>query len=104
LLERLREVLAQEGLCESRSAEEEGIFFTIEGRDEVSLQYIEIEREEVPLGSVPSQRAKEDVLRCCSILIDRGYSLTLILSPRTLTLSVRYEGRPHSQDSTSATR
>lgn len=89
ILEMLREVLALEGVRESRSPGQEGIFLAVEGHDEVSLQYIELAREEVPRGTPPSPRAKAEVLRCFSILGDRGYSVTLVLSPRTLVLSVR---------------
>jgi hypothetical protein len=89
LLAMLREALSLEGLRESCSPEQEGIFLTVEGRDEVSLQYVEAEREDVQRSVPPSSKATADVLRCCSILAGRGYSLTLVLSPRTLTLSVR---------------
>jgi hypothetical protein len=95
LLETLREILAEEGLPESRSAEQEGIFFTVESRDEVSLQYIESERSEMPAGFAPSLKARTAIFRCFSILADCGYSSTLVLSPRTLSLSVRSEG--HAQ-------
>jgi hypothetical protein len=91
ILDVLRVVLVQAGLCESRSAGEEGIFFAVEGRDEVSLQYVESERRKSTHDLAPSLRAKAAVLKCYSALADSDYVLTLVSSPRTLTLHVRHE-------------
>ena len=87
----LREILKREGICESFSAEQEGIFFAFEGRDEVSLQYHTSEHERVLLGDAAARKAKNDVLRCCSVLADHGFAITLVISPRTLALFVRSE-------------
>jgi hypothetical protein len=99
LLARLREVFAQEGLRESHSAEQEGLFFTIEGRDEASLQYIEAEREEVPGSFTPSSKARATIFLCYSALSGGDYVLTLVSSSRMLGLHVRYDVRSGSSNS-----
>ena len=80
MLETLREVLAQGGLHESRSAEQEGIFLVPEGRDEVLLQY-----------NGGECAAKAEIFRCCSLLTERRYAVTLVSSPRVLALYIRSE-------------
>ena len=91
MLEGLREALAHAGVHESRSPGQEGVFFVVEGRDEVSLHYVEAERPEFVQGRPPSLRARSDMLKCYSALADGKYALTLVSSLRTLTLHVRYE-------------
>jgi hypothetical protein len=91
MIETLREVLAQACGGESRAAGQEGIYFAIEGKNEVSLHYDGAEHEGLSLGAARSRKAKSDVLAACRILAERGYALTLVLSPRTLALYVRSE-------------
>jgi len=89
----LREILEREGIRGSCSADQEGVFFAIEGPDEVSLQYNLSEDKSVSPGAASSQKARNDLVRCCSVIADLGFAVTLILSPRTLALFVRSEGK-----------
>jgi hypothetical protein len=63
----------------------------VEGRDEVSLQYNDIEQEGASTRSAGLRRAKAEVFKCCNGLAERGYALTLIVSRRALLLFVRSE-------------
>jgi hypothetical protein len=88
----LRETLEREGIRGSCSADQEGVFFAIEGPDEVSLQYNMSEDKTASPAGASSQKARNDLVRCCSVIADLGFAVTLILSPRTLALFVRSEG------------
>jgi hypothetical protein len=92
LVAQLREILEREGIRGSCSADQEGFFFAIEGPDEVSLQYNLSEDKSASPGATSSQKARNDLVRCCSVIADLGFAVTLILSPRTLALFVRSEG------------
>jgi len=92
VVEQLREILAREGIRASSSADQEGIFFAIEGPDEVSLLYNLSEDKNASPIAASFQMARNDLVRCCSVIADLGFAVTLILSPRTLALFVRSEG------------
>ncbi len=92
----LRQIFAREGMRESCSAEQEGVFFTAEGRGEVSLQYNMPGHERFSHDAASFRKAKDDLLRCSSILAEQGFPVTLIVSPRTLALFVRSDPEPRS--------
>jgi hypothetical protein len=98
----LREILAREGVRESRSAEQEGLFFTFESLGEVSLQHNMTEHESVSAGADSFRKARKALVTCLSVLAERGFAVTLVLSPRTIALFARSEpefvstnGRPY---------
>jgi len=90
----LREIFAREGMHESWSAEREGIFIILESHEEVSLQYNLPEPESFSSNAASYRKAKDQLVRCCSILAERGFLVTLIVSPRTLALFVRSAPKP----------
>jgi hypothetical protein len=89
MLQTLREVLAVQGVCESYSGEQEGFYFVVEDRGEISLHYNDIEQERLSACAAPLRRDEAGLLKCCYEIARRGYALTLVMSPRTLTLHVR---------------
>jgi hypothetical protein len=91
VVEQLRKILEREGIRGSCSADQEGIFFAIEGPDEVSLQYNLSEDKSASPTAASSRKARNELVRCCSVIADFGFAVTLILSPRTLALFVRSE-------------
>jgi hypothetical protein len=95
----LREIFAREDMRESCSAEQEGMFFSFEGHDEVALQYNIPEHERVAPAATSIRKAKDDLVRCCSILAEQGFPVTLIVSPRTLALFVRFDPEPDATNS-----
>jgi hypothetical protein len=102
LSEIVRRVLVREGVRESRSDDEEGVFLVVESRSEVSLQYHTARRDGLLSVDVP-HRAQAEVLKCCAALARHGFALTLVLSPRTLALYVRL-GAPHAESFARANR
>ncbi len=92
----LREIFAREGMRESCSAEQEGVFFTVEGREEVSVQYNMPEHERLLGDAASFRKAKDDLVRCVRILAEHGFPVTLIVSPRTLALFVRSDPEPQA--------
>ena len=91
MVEALREILAREGIRESSSAEQEGLFLTFEGLSEVSLQHNMPEHESVSATAASFRKARKDLVRCSSALAERGFAVTLVLSPRTIALFARSE-------------
>jgi hypothetical protein len=90
-IQTLRELFAEQGVCESHSSEEEGFYFAIESAVEVSVHYQGIEQQRASASAPPLRRNEVGLLKCCNELGQRGYGLTLFMSPRTLTLYVRYD-------------
>jgi hypothetical protein len=89
MMELLRALLAEQGLFDSPSGACADVHVAIEGRDEVSVRYDRAE----PAGSSSclnrAIRRTDALLRVCSALGQRGYALTLFMSPRTVALYVR---------------
>jgi len=90
MIQTLAEMLAKQGVSASHSAEQEGFYVVIEDRGEISLQYHDIEGEGLSTcAATPLRRNEAGLLNCCFELVQRGYALTLIMSPRILALHVR---------------
>jgi hypothetical protein len=88
-VEQLREIVVRQDIPESRSEDEAGIFFVIEGPNEVSLQYNLPGDTSTSPSPASSRKARNDLLRCCGAIADVGFAVTLLSSPRTLALFVR---------------
>jgi hypothetical protein len=89
MIQTLREMLARQGVCESYSGDQEGFYFGLEDRGEISLRYNDVEREGVSTCATPLRRNEAGLLKFCYELALRGYAFTLIMSPRTLALHVQ---------------
>lgn len=87
MLQKLRETLSAEGVPESRSADEEGYYFVVESRRDVSVHYHN-PRGGAATDVSASRPIHIGLLKCCDEMAMRGYTTTLILSPRTFALHI----------------
>lgn len=87
LVDILRRILIQHNLSESTAPEMTAFSVSAETRDEVLLQF-DGYNDGSPAGDSDFNAARDGLLRCCQTILSRGYTVTLVCSPRTLALYV----------------
>ena len=89
LVERIRDVLIRCDVRESRSSDEPGVFLVDEARGQAALHFNDPEIQGIAIRAASFERGRSEMLTLCGALAGSGYTVTLHLSPRTLSLHVR---------------
>ena len=88
ILQTLRSLLAKQNLPESVDPEDEGFYFVVEDRSQISLQYNSVSLKPCSASLAASRRQRTGFFKYCNELARRGYAFSMFISPRTLVLYI----------------